>query len=156
MDLTRRGLVAAVPAAVALSGCTLVSGEPEETPPYVVENTTDEPRTVELGVWNVGSVRPVDERPDSFREEFEEAVEDGSPDDSDYEWRETYELRVEPGSAASPVSSSSATGLLYVRAVADHGGEIGHWLEVDESAEAFFVEFSVSRGRSLGFTAGEY
>lgn len=157
MRPTRRSLLAAVPATALLSGCSLASalGGREATPPYVVENTSDQPRSVELGVWNVGRIRPVEDRPDDFRKEFETAVADGSVEESSYEWRERYRLDIEPGSEAAPLSSSDASGLLYVRASADNGAELDAWVPVEAPGEAFFVHIT-AYANGMGFTTGEY
>ncbi|ELZ25021.1 hypothetical protein C475_10759 [Halosimplex carlsbadense 2-9-1] len=156
MDASRRDLLAAVPAAVAITGCSFVSGsESEDRPPYVVENESGEPRNVDLQVWKVGRVAPFDERPDSFREEFEAAAADGSVDDSAFEWTDGYDLTIEPGAAAKPLASSSATGLLYVQASADHGERIGVWVEAGDSPGDFFVDISVY-GSGASATTGEY
>ncbi|WP_135365651.1 hypothetical protein [Halosimplex halophilum] len=155
MDATRRGLLAAVPAAVTMAGCSLVGGgDSDDRPPYAVENESDETRSVDLRVWEVGPVDPFDERPDSFRDDFEAAAAEGTVPESDYEWRESYELSIEPGDTAAPLDESSATGLLYVRASADHGGAIGVWVEADDSSEDFFVAISVY-GHGMSATTGE-
>lgn len=157
MDATRRGLLTAVPGALLLSGCSMArgGGGADDEPPYVVENESDRTRTVELTVWNVGQVGPFEERGDSFRDEFESAVEDGSVGESEYEWRETYDLNVEPGSEGIPIASSDATGLLHVVASTDHGQVIRLWIEVSGVDEDFFAEISVYEG-GMSATTGEY
>ncbi|QLH79536.1 hypothetical protein HZS55_20550 [Halosimplex rubrum] len=156
MDAARRGLLAAVPAAVAVTGCSLVSGtESEDRPPYTVENESGAPRSVDLRVWKVGAVDPLEERTDSFRDDFEAAAADGEVDESRFEWTDSYDLTIEPGAAAAPLESSSATGLLYVEASADHGERIGVWVEVGNPADDFFVDCSVyEAGTSV--TTGAY
>jgi|GEM_PF-2641731 len=156
MVTTRRGLLAAVPATVAVTGCSFVSDSgSEDRPPYAVENESGAPRNVDLRVWKVGQVDPFEERADSFREEFESAAANGSVDDAEFEWTDGYDLTIEPGAAAAPLESSSATGLLYVRASADHGERIGVWVEVEDSPGDFFVDVSVYEN-GMSATAGEY
>jgi len=159
MDATRRDLLRAVPVAVVLSlaGCSQFSreGGSNEGPPYVVANESDATRDVTLRVWEVGPVDPFEERPDSFREEFETAVADGSPPDSKYRTVNRYEVTVESESTAMPLDSTSASGLLYLRAVADHGEAIGVWLEVDGPETDFFADLSVYEA-GMGVTTGEY
>jgi len=155
MDATRRSLLAAVPTAVVTAGCSVVpESDTGERPPYVVENVSDAPRSVDLRVWKVGPVDPFEERPDSFREQFERAAEDGTVDEFDFEWRETYHLDVGPGAEATPLDESSATGLLYVRASADHGERIGVWVEISDSPGDFFVDCSVYEG-GMSATVGK-
>jgi len=107
MDATRRGLLVAVPAGVAttaVAGCSLVSGsDSDDRPPYVVENESGSHRDVDLRVWTVGPVDPFDERPDSVHEEFEAAAADGTLPERDYEWRDDYDLSVDPGATATPL-----------------------------------------------------
>jgi len=159
MAATRRDLLAAVPVAVvlSLSGYAQLSGDggSNERPPSVVANESDATRDVTLRVWEVGPVDPFEERPDSFREDFETAVADGPPPDSEYRTVNRYEVTVEPGSTATPLDAASASGLRYLRAVADHGEAIGVWLEVDSPVAEFFADISVYEA-GMSVTAGEY
>mgnify|MGYP000176886773 CR=1 FL=1 len=157
MVVTRREVLASVPVALSLSGCSQVVGDDGSNgrPPYVVANESDATRDVTLRVWEVGPVDPLEERPDSFREDFETGVADGSVVESDYRSVAGYEVTVEPGSTARPLDSTSASGLLYLHGRADHRETIGVWLEVAGPDEPFFPDVSVY-GNGMSVTTGEY
>ncbi|QLH84527.1 hypothetical protein [Halosimplex pelagicum] len=158
MEPTRRSLLAAVPAVAAtasVAGCSLAVGrESADRPPYVVENESGARRSIDLRVLKIGPVDPLDDRPDSFREDFEAAAADGSVDESRFEWTDSYDLSIAPDAAARPLDDSSAFGLLYVQVSADNGERIGVWVEVDDSSEDFFVAISVY-GHGMSATTGE-
>ncbi|WP_459190993.1 hypothetical protein [Halosimplex sp. J119] len=156
MDATRRALLAAVPATVAVAGCSLASGSgSDDRPPYAVENESGASRAVALRVWKVGELDPLEDRPDSFRERFERAAAAGDLGAFDVEWRDAYDLTVDPGTTATPLDSSNATGLLYVQATADNDERIGVWAEVGDTPGNFFVELSVYES-GMSATVGEY